>query len=50
VAQGAAVAPRVLRYVPTAQGVGTDMPAVMQRVPGGHFKQAACDVAPEDAE
>ena len=48
--QGASVAPRVLRYVPAAQGVATDMPAVMQRVPGGHFKQAACDVAPEDAE
>ena len=43
-------APTVALKLPAAQGVGTDMPAVLQRVPGGHFKQAACDVAPEDAE
>ena len=44
------MAPSVLRYVPASQGVATDMPAVLQKVPGGHCRQAAGDVAPEDAE
>ena len=48
--QEAAVAPSVLRNVPAAQGMATDMPAVLQKVPGGHCRQAAGDVAPEDAE
>ena len=48
--QESTVAPRVPRYVPGSQFVGTVMPAVLQRVPGGHCRQAACDVAPADAE
>ena len=48
--QESAVAPRVPRYVPASQAVALDMPAVLQRVPGGHCRQAACDVAPADAE
>ena len=39
--QEVAVAPRVPRYVPASQFVGTVMPAVLQRVPGGHCRQAA---------
>ena len=39
--QEVAVAPRVPRYVPAEQFVGTVMPAVLQRVPGGHCRQAA---------
>ena len=43
--QEVAVAPRVPRYVPGSQFVGTVMPAVLQRVPGGHTKHSNFDFA-----
>ena len=48
--QEAAVAARVPRYVPATQSMGTTVPALGQRVPGGHCKQAAWDVADGDPE
>ena len=40
-----AVAPTLLRNVPASQFVGAVIPATGQRVPGGHCRQTACDVA-----
>ena len=43
--QDEAVAPTLLRNVPVSQFVGAAIPATGQRVPGGHCRQTACDVA-----
>ena len=40
------VAPSVLENVPASQFVGAVIPAVGQRVPGGHIRQSRFDVAP----
>ena len=48
--QESAVAARVPRYVPATQSMGTTVPALGQRVPGWHCKQAAWDVADGDPE
>ena len=45
VVQDEAVAPTLLRNVPASQFVGAVIPATGQRVPGGHCRQTACDVA-----
>ena len=50
VVQGVTVVATVPRKVPAAQLVGTVIPAVGQRVPGWHCKQAAMDVADADPE
>ena len=43
--QDVAVAPTLLRNVPASQFVGAAIPASGQRVPGGHCRQTACDIA-----
>ena len=44
------VAPSWPRNVPTSQSVGAAIPALGQRVPGGHCRQADWDVALVDAD
>ena len=48
--QADAVAPKAPKNVPAAQRVGVDIPSLGHMVPGGHFKQAAWDVAVVDPE
>ena len=48
--QADAVAPKAPKNVPAAPRVGVDIPSLGHMVPGGHFKQAAWDVAVVDPE
>ena len=48
--QDAAVAASVPRNLPASQPSGATIPASGQRVPGGHCRQAAADVADGDPE